>query len=50
LGLGFVSLGRLVEGADLVDLVELQVVVLELLLRDLVPIGLEPWGVGLSHD
>ena len=50
LALGFVPLGRLVKGANLRDLVELQVVILELLMRHLVPIRLEPRGVGLSHD
>lgn len=50
LALGFVPLGRLVKGANLRDLVELQVVILELLVRHLVPIRLEPRWVGLSHD
>ena len=50
LALGFVPLGGLVKGANLVDLVELQVVILELLVRNLVPICLKPRGVGLSHD
>ena len=50
LALGFVPLGGLVKGANLVDLVELQVVILELLVRNLVPIRLKPRGVGLSHD
>ena len=50
LALGFVPLGRLVKGANLCDLIELEVVILELLMRHLVPIRLEPRGVGLSHD
>ena len=50
LALGFVPLGGLVKGANLCDLVELQVVILELLMRHLVPIRLKPRGVGLSHD